>query len=65
MIRELRVQYDNECMFTVYWNEQKIAWCQWSPTWEMWRVLMLSDNRIHHVSDMKSVFDLCSDDMGC
>jgi len=30
----------------------------------MWRVLMLTDNRVHHLADLKSIFSLCADEIG-
>lgn len=64
MTHELRVKYENESMFTVYCDGKDIAWCQWSPVWELWRVLFLTDNRVHHLADIKSIFLLCSDEIG-
>ena len=64
MTHKLRVKYENECMFTVFCDDKEIAWCQWSLVWEMWRVMVLSDKRIHHLQDIKSIFLLCSDEIG-
>lgn len=61
---KLRVNQHNEMSFTVHYDGKELAWCQWSPVWEMWRVLMLSDKRVHHLEDLKSIFSLCSDEIG-
>jgi len=52
-------------MFTVFHDGKEIAWCQWSPVFDLWRVLMLSDKRVHHLADMMEVMNLCSDEIGC
>jgi len=61
---KLRIKYENENQFTVYCDGKDIAWCQWSPVWEMWRALMLDDKRIHHLANLKSIFSLCADEIG-
>jgi len=64
MINEFNVKYQSETMFTVLHDEKEIAWCQWSPVYNLWRVLMLSDKRIHHLADMMEIMNLCSDEIG-
>jgi len=64
MTNKLRIKYTNECIFTVYCDGKDIAWCQWSPVWELWRVIVLNDKRVHHLADIKSIFSLCADEMG-
>ena len=64
MTHKLRVKYENECVFTVYCEGKDIAWCQWSPVWELWRVIMVSDKRVHHLQDVKNIFLLCRDEIG-
>jgi hypothetical protein len=61
---KLRVNQTSEFVFTVHCDGQDVAWCQWSPVWKMWRVLMLTDNRVHHLADLKSIFSLCADEIG-
>ena len=64
MINEFNVKYQSETMFTVLHDEKEIDWCQWSPVYNLWRVLMLSDKRIHHLADMMEIMNLCSDEIG-
>lgn len=64
MTLDLKVKYENECLFTVYYGDQDVAWCQWSPVYEMWRVIMLSDNHVHHLENVEQIFRVCSDEIG-
>jgi hypothetical protein len=59
------IKYQSETMFTVFHDGKEIAWCQWSPVFDLWRVIVLSDKRVHHLADMMEVMNLCSDEIGC
>ena len=65
MTNEFDIKYQSETMFTVFHDDKEIAWCQWSPVYDLWRVLVLSDKRVHHLMDMMEIMNLCSDEIGC
>jgi hypothetical protein len=58
------IKYQSETMFTVFHDGKEIAWCQWSPVYDMWRVIMLSDNHVHHLENIDQIFRICTDEIG-
>jgi hypothetical protein len=65
MTNEFDIKYQSETIFTVLHDGKEIAWCQWSPVYDLWRVLVLSDKRVHHLMNMMEIMNLCSDEIGC
>ena len=59
-VREFKVVYEDPQMFTVHWCGKKLAWAQWSPLYELWRVLICDTGQLHHVKDQKEAFDVCA-----
>ena len=63
-LRQFKAVYEDPHMFTVFWQGKEVAWCQWSPLYSLWRVLMVETGELHHIQEQKEIFDVCAAFLG-
>jgi hypothetical protein len=64
MNEKWRVVYDNDQIFTIFWCGKQVAWSQWSPLYQLWRVLICDTGEMHHVETSELALDVCAGYLG-
>ena len=53
-----KTTYSPDQIITVYWDNERVAWAQWSPLYQLWRVLICDTGQLHHVETEEKAYDV-------